>query len=146
LTYQLSPPILHELGLEAALDWLADQFTKHHGLPCRFEDDGQPKPMDEQLRALLFADVRELLHNVVKYAKATRATVRARRESATIHITVEDDGVGFDASRIVRADKTIGFGLFNLRERLGYLGGRCEIQSQPYGGTKVELIAPLKRG
>jgi PAS domain S-box-containing protein len=144
LTYQLSPPILHELGLEAALDWLADQFAGQYKFKCRFEDDGQPKPVDGNVQTVLFAGVRELLLNVTKHARAAGAIVCARKEGDAIRVTVEDDGAGFDTARAVRADKTAGFGLFNLRERLHSLGGRCEIQSEPGRGTKVVLIAPLK--
>ncbi|MBI5686682.1 MAG: PAS domain S-box protein [Verrucomicrobia bacterium] len=145
LTYQLSPPILHELGLEAALDWLTEQFAGQYGIQCRFEEDKQPKPVDENVRTLLFAGVRELLLNVTKHAQAARAVVRVQKEDGTIRITVEDDGAGFDTAQAVRADKSGGFGLFNLRERLSYLGGRCEIQSEQGRGTKVVLIAPLKQ-
>jgi len=145
LTYQLSPPILHELGLEAALDWLADQFASQYKFQCRFEDDEQPKSVDENMQSLLFAGVRELLLNVVKHARPTQAIVRAQKDGSTIRISVEDDGAGFDTARVVRADGTGGFGLFNLRERLNYLGGRCEIQSEPGRGTKVVLIVPLKQ-
>lgn len=145
LTYQLSPPILHELGLEAALDWLAEQFAGQYKFRCRFEDDGQPKPVGENARTLLFAGVRELLLNVAKHARATQVVVRAQKEDGMIRILVEDDGAGFDTARVVRVDKISGFGLFNLRERLNYLGGRCEIQSDPGRGTKVVLIAPLEQ-
>ncbi|MFA6560704.1 MAG: PAS domain S-box protein [Verrucomicrobiia bacterium] len=145
LTYQLSPPILHELGLEAALDWLTEQFAGQYKFQCRFEDDGQPKPVDENVQTLLFVGVRELLLNVAKHARPTQAIVRAQKHDSTICIAVEDNGAGFDTAQVVRADRTGGFGLFNLRERLSYLGGRCEIQSEPGRGTKVVLIAPLKQ-
>ncbi len=145
LTYQLSPPILHELGLEAALDWLAEQFARQYKFQCRFEDDGQPKPVDENVQTLLFAGARELLLNVAKHARATQVIVRAQKHDGMIHVAVEDDGTGFDTAQVVRTDKTGGFGLFNLRERFSYLGGRCEIRSEPGRGTKAVLIAPLKQ-
>lgn len=145
LTYQLSPPILHELGLEAALDWLAEQFAGQYKFQCEFEDDAQPKPVDENVQVLLFTGVRELLLNVAKHAKAARAVIRAQKGDGVICIAVEDNGVGFDASQSILADKTGGFGIFNLRERLTYLGGKCEVQSAPGSGTKVVLIAPLKQ-
>jgi len=145
LTYQLSPPILHELGLEAALDWLAEQFARQYKFQCRFEDDAQPKPVDENIRTMLFVGVRELLVNAAKHARATQVVVRAQANDGSIRIAVEDDGTGFDTAQVVRMGKTGGFGIFNLRERLSYLGGRCEIRSEPGRGTKVVLIAPLKQ-
>ena len=145
LTLQLSPPILHELGLEAALDWLAEQIQTERGLACRFSHDGQPKPLAEDVKVLLFTGVRELLHNVIKHAQASQASVSVRAEGERILVTVEDDGVGFDTSRrAMPAGKTAGFGLFNLHERFSYVGGHCEVQSEPGHGTRVMLVAPLK--
>jgi PAS domain S-box-containing protein len=145
LTFQLSPPILHELGLEPALDWLAEQFTGQHGLSCRFTSDAQPKPLTEEAAGVLFAAVRELLVNAVKHAQATQAEVSSYREGAMICLRVTDNGVGFDTAAVAsRAGKTGGFGLLNIRERLGYLGGSCDLQSEPGRGTRVVLRAPLK--
>ena len=147
LTFQLSPPILHELGLEPALDWLAEQFTGQHGLRCQFGSDAQPKPLTEEVARVLFAAVRELLMNVVKHAQATQAEVSACREGATICLSVTDNGVGFDtAAAAGRGGKTGGFGLLNIRERLAHLGGSCDLQSEPGHGTRVVLRAPLKPG
>jgi PAS domain S-box-containing protein len=145
LTFQLSPPILHELGLEPALDWLTEQFAGQHGLPCRFGCDAQPKPLTEEVAGVLFAAVRELLVNTVKHARATQAAVSSCREDTTICLRVTDNGVGFDTAAVAgRAGKTGGFGLLNIRERLGYLGGSCDLQSEPGHGTRVVLRAPLK--
>ena len=147
LTFQLSPPILHELGLEPALDWLVEQFAGRHGLSCRFTSDAQPKPLTEEAAGVLFAAVRELLVNTVKHAQATQAEVSSCREGATICLRVTDNGAGFDTAAVVgRGGKTGGFGLLNIRERLGYLGGSCDLQSEPGRGTRVVLRAPLKPG
>lgn len=146
LTFQLSPPMLHELGLEPALDWLAEQFTQEHGLACEFRSDGQSKPLEEEVLPVLFTATRELLFNVVKHARATRATVSSIREDDLICLLVTDDGVGFDPAQVRgRSGQTGGFGLFNVRERLSYLGGSCEVESAPGQGTRVVLRAPLKR-
>ena len=64
----LSPPVLHELGFEAALEWLAEQFHEQNGIPCAYENDEHPKPLDEDVRILLFQSVRELLINIIKHA------------------------------------------------------------------------------
>jgi len=145
LTFQLSPPILHELGLEPALDWLAEQFTGEHGLSCRFTSDAQPKPLTEEAAGVLFAAVRELLVNTVKHAQATQAEVSSCREGDAICLRVTDNGVGLDTAAVAgRAGNTGGFGLLNIRERLGYLGGSCDLQSEPGRGTRVVLRAPLK--
>jgi signal transduction histidine kinase len=70
LTFDLSPPILYEIGLEAAIEWLAEKTQKEHGLAIDVQTQSSPLPVDHEIRILLFQIVRELLFNVVKYAKA----------------------------------------------------------------------------
>ena len=142
LTFELSSPILYELGLEAAVESLAEQVQKQHGILSTFEDDGQHKPLDDDVRVVLFQAVRELLVNVAKHAQANSVKVSIQRYDSDIRIGVEDDGVGFDTSEI--GYSTNGFGLFSIRERLDYLGGHLEVRSEPGRGTLVTLVAPLK--
>jgi PAS domain S-box-containing protein len=147
LTFDLSFPILYELGFEAAAAaWLVEQIQEKYGIKSEFEDDEQPKLLDDDVRVLLFRDVRELLVNVVRHANAKKVKVSIRKVGSEIHVSVEDDGVGFDVAKVVSASaKTGGFGLFSIRERLEELGGHLEIDSEPGHGTRVTLMAPLKR-
>jgi len=145
VTVDLSPPVLYELGLEPAIEWVMEQFSKEHGIDCSFIKDGRPKPLDHDLRVLLFQSVRELLMNVAKHAKAQKVVIRSSRKGNRILIAVEDNGIGFrpsknDAAIVV----TSGFGFFSIRERLRTIGGSMEIKSRPGKGSKVTLIAPLK--
>jgi signal transduction histidine kinase len=144
LSFDLSPPILHDLGLEAALDWLAEKMEQEHSIRVHLEDDGSERPLDENLRNLLFIIVRELLINVVKHANTTDAKISIWREGNLIQIEVQDKGSGFELSANVEATNTAGFGLFSIRERLRHFGGRLAIQSAPGSGTRVRLTAPLK--
>ena len=145
LTFELSPPILYELGLEAAVESLAERFQKQHGLVVEVEDDGQPKPLEEEVRVVLFRAVRELLVNVVKHAGVRQARVILRREGKVIRLAVEDDGVGFDLAEPeeprIQSHK---FGLFSIRERLDLLGGSFRVEAASDQGTRVELVAPLR--
>jgi signal transduction histidine kinase len=144
LTSRISPPILYDLGLEAALEWLTDRFSQQHGLLGYFESDRQPKPVDENLKVLLFQAVQELLVNVVKHAKAHSLKVSMWRQDDSLHIGVEDDGVGYDpAATPYRNGKGGGFGLFSIRERLRPLGGKLEVKSEAEGGTEFVLSVPL---
>ncbi len=68
LAFQISPPVLHDLGFNAALDWLVDHFKEHHELDITFDGDKRLDPMDERMRVVLFRSVRELLINVAKHA------------------------------------------------------------------------------
>jgi len=145
LTFELSPPILYDLGLEAALEWLVEQYREDHGILCEFEDDGLPKPLDEDVRVHLFRAVQELLVNVAKHARPHSAKVATRRDGGSVRVEVKDDGVGFETSEARSlGEGSGGFGLFSVRERLGHMGGRFEIESEPGKGTRVTLVAPLK--
>ena len=146
LSFDLSSPIPYDLGLEAAVaDWLDERMAKDYGIATEFEDDGQPKPLDADIIAVLFRDVRELLMNVVKHAGAKKVKLSIGRVGGRIRISVEDDGCGFDpAAAAANAVKNGGFGLFSVRERLEQLGGSVEIDSAPGSGTRVTVTAPLK--
>ncbi len=143
LTFDLSPPVLYELGVEAAVEWLTEQIQEQSGILIDFEDDKKPKPMDDKVYIPLFKAVRELLINIVKHAQAHKAKVSIRREGNNIRIRVEDDGVGFNPLKTDCLGKTIGFGLFNIREQLNSIGGYLEIQSEPGQGTRITLVTPL---
>jgi len=147
LTFKISPPILYELGLEAALESLTDQFSHQHGLVAYFESDRHPKPVDEDLKVLLFQAVQEILVNVVKHAQARSLKVSMWREDECLRIGVEDDGVGFNPRVPVYGHgKQGGFGLFSIKERLRPLGGKLEVKSEPGAGTEVVLSVPLHPG
>jgi PAS domain S-box-containing protein len=145
LTFELSPPILYDLGLESALEWLAEQAQEQHGIQFEFENDGQSKLVNDEIRIFLFTAVRELLVNVAKHAQAKRVKVTVRRIDENLSIHVADDGIGFNASKKnFYLDENKGFGLFSIRERLHHLGGQMEVRSQRGRGTRVILLAPLK--
>lgn len=147
LAFQLSSPLLYEVGLEPALEYLAEQIHKDHSLVCKFDDDGQYKPLEQDVQVILFQVVRELLVNVGKHARASNAWIQTRSHNGCIEITVEDNGIGFDASKFGSDRKTVaGFGLFSIRERLRNLGGSLKVESEPGRGTRAIMLAPLKSG
>lgn len=145
LVFEMSPPILDELGLEAAIEWLARTLTEAHGIPCTVEADQPCDPLDEDLRTILFQGVRELLFNVIKHSRATAARVRLNEVEGATRIEVQDDGVGFDTAIVKRPDsQDHGFGLFSLGERLRFLGGDIRITSNAEPGTRVEMTVPTR--
>ncbi len=144
LTFELSPPILYELGFGPAVQWLLRQTRHQHGLSTEFIDDEHPKPLDDDIRVLLFQAVRELLVNVVKHAKAGSVKVSTQKVDDQIEVSVEDDGVGFDVAQLYSQNHlTTGFGLFNIRERLDHIGGHLDITSGAGKGTRVTMVAPI---
>jgi PAS domain S-box-containing protein len=144
LMFELSPPVLHQLGLEAAIEWAGEKISQDFGIEFMFSDDGMIKPLSADIKALLFRCVRELMSNTVKHAKAKRITVSLTRREERVFVVVEDDGVGFDISLFGRPTEKVGFGLFSVRERLGAVGGSYEFQSEPGRGTRITLSVPLK--
>lgn len=145
LSFELSPPILYDLGLEAAVEWLTEETQKQHGIQMEFENDGRRKSLSDPLRVLLFTAVRELLVNVVKHSRATAAKVSVERLGNEIRIKVSDNGTGFgDELLDAPMSKMPGLGLFSIRERISHLGGRLEIESSPKEGSRLTLIAPLE--
>ena len=145
LMLELAPPGLHESGLLEALRWLADRVSKQQRLLVAVEDDGVPKPLEDQVTVLLFQTVRELLQNVVKHARSKRATVRCAVSDEFLALDVIDPGVGFEVHSIDRLPtRQGGFGLFNIRERLKLMGGSIDIHSVVGEGTTVRIRVPLK--
>jgi len=145
LMLELAPPGLHESGLLEALRWLADRVAKQQRILVTVEDDGVPKPLEDQVTVLLFQTVRELLQNVVKHARSKRATVRCTVMNDALSLDVVDPGVGFEVHAIDRLPtRQGGFGLFNIRERLKLMGGSVDIHSVVGEGTTVRIRVPLK--
>lgn len=146
LTFELSNPLLYEIGLEAALEsFLTEKIQEKCGIKCTFTSQGPQISLDEDIRVVLYQGVRELLTNVVKYANASKVEVRTIKSNHQISIIVEDDGVGFEQSKATSpVGHKGGFGLFNVRERLEYLGGNLNIQSTPNKGTCVTMSISFK--
>jgi signal transduction histidine kinase len=146
LTFDLSSPLLYMMGFEAAAEqWLIDEIQKKYQIKTKFATDGKPKPLDEDIRGILFRNLRELLINVVKHAKAQKVKVSVLRVDENIQVRVEDDGIGFNPLEIKTESIISGkFGLFSIQERLEQLGGRVEIRSRPGEGCRIIMTAPLK--
>lgn len=146
LIFKISSPILYELGLEAALEWLAEETQKKHDILVKYWDDGSAKQLQDDVRVLLFQAVNELLVNVVKHSRARTVELSTRKTGERIVVNVEDDGIGFDLAEVAaRRSASDGFGLFSIRERLSHIGGDLEIHSEPGGGTRVTLVARLSK-
>jgi PAS domain S-box-containing protein len=148
LAEQLSPPVLYDLGLGPALEWLVEQMERDYELSCDIALDNVPDSIEQSVRAILFRAVRELLLNIVKHAGATSVPVKidaAVVQSSTLtllQIIVRDNGRGFDPRQIKRTHAG-GFGLMNVQERVAYIGGTMRIDSECGKGTTVTITAPI---
>jgi len=141
LAYELSPPILEQFGLGAALKWLADHMARMHAVNVHV--DTQEELAAPSVSVFLFGVARELLLNVVKHAGVREAWLEAARSAEETRITVRDQGAGFQAEEILAsAGKAAGLGLPGIRERVAVLGGRLDIDASAGGGTRVTVRIP----
>ncbi len=144
LTFEVSPPLLYQVGLEPAIEWLGERFHEEHGLFFRFHLPHKLSPLSEELRVTLFQIVRELLMNVAKHAQATSVVISLDEDTEGLHVKVTDDGVGFEAAEGHKTNfGADGFGIFNARRRIEHLGGSMTVNSRPGNGTTVSINLPL---
>lgn len=142
LSTTLSPPLLRERGLIAALEALGRQMGNQYGLAVDFAGDPDAEPADWAIRLLCFNAVRELLVNAVKHAGTRSAELTVALDGPDfVRIAVVDGGRGFDPAKVDAGD---GSGLRGIERRLVMIGGRLEIDSRPGGGTTASLWAPRR--
>lgn len=144
LTFELSPPVLYDLGLPSAVAWLGERFYNQHQLQIAVDADKPFVKLDDETAGLLFRAIRELLTNVIKYAKTLNALVSLHLKGSELTVRVEDHGTGFDPSRLKNYESTQGFGLFSVREQITRLGGSFDVTSAVGQGTQVTLQVPLR--
>jgi len=147
LVADLSPPVLRECGLPAALKWLSDYMQKHSMTVTVTVPEQRDLSLPEDQAVLLFQSVRELLMNASKYAGTGEATVILQQRGDQLRIQVRDEGAGFDVTTAAAEATTRGvsskFGLFSIRERMKALGGSFDIESAPGKGATTTLTLPL---
>jgi signal transduction histidine kinase len=144
LTVQISPPVLHEFGLAAAIEWLGDQFRQEHKLNVTVDRSRFAGTAKGEHAAVLFRSVKELLTNAGRHSGASKVTITVSGAENLIHIMIADNGRGFDykAWQETVASST-KYGLFSVRERIRLLGGEMSIDTSPGQGTTIHLEAPL---
>ena len=143
ITLQLSPPILHTLGLMPALEWLVEEMEQRYHLAVHIDHEGEPRPLVDEIQAMLFRSVRELLINVARHAQASDASLSCLCQGSQLIIAVSDNGCGFDPSQyLVGLSRRRGFGLCSIYERIINIGGEMEFDSSPGNGTTITLSIP----
>ncbi|MFL6199180.1 MAG: sensor histidine kinase [Thermoanaerobaculia bacterium] len=144
LSRLLRPPVLDDLGLPAALSWLARTLEQRTGLRVELTLDGLETRLDPELETLVFRIVQEALTNVLRHAGADRASVDVSRAPGVLHLRIADRGQGFDAdATLVGHEAASGSGLRGMRDRVELFGGRLELASEAGEGTVVSAAVPL---
>ncbi|MBI3328662.1 MAG: sensor histidine kinase [Nitrospinae bacterium] len=144
LAHALRPPLLETLGLSASLEGLCTEFGRQTHLAVTYESTEIPG-VPEEVTLCLYRCLQESLTNVAKHGCAKHVWVTLHWENATLSLSVEDNGQGFDtqAARAARPGST-GMGLLGIRERLELLEGWMEIESTPGRGTSLTMYLPLQ--
>ena len=136
---KLSPLVLQELGLVAAIRKEAKDFSRNAGVKTRVliaHDVGRLAPGTEQA---IYRVVQEALHNVAKHAHARSVTVQVIRVGLLVQVAVEDDGIGIQARN---GSRDQSFGLAGIKERVAMLGGVSRVTSTKGKGTRIEISVP----
>jgi len=145
LSLNLRPSMLDDLGLEPALRWYTDRQAALAGLQAEVRADPLEQRLDTMIETECFRVAQEALTNVVKHAKARTVTVELTRNDAQIHLSVRDDGAGFDVASVrEQAVRGASLGLLSMEERATLAGGRLDYDSAPGRGTEVQAWFPLK--
>jgi len=142
LQFELSPPLLYQEGLGAALRWLAAQTAQRCRLELTFVETGAAEPVRQELAVVLFHCARELVYNLAKHSGARRGGLELHHGGDALRIVVSDEGRGFAADRVgLREDAQGGYGLYSVRERLALWGGSLAVDSDG-SGTRATIAVP----
>jgi len=144
LTYELSPPVLHELGLIAAIEWRLEKFSEETKIRTAINKNVDHVDLRNEQSVILFRSVDEVLKNIVKHAEASAVNILVLASKYALTVEIEDNGKGFDTVILApQLRKSGSFGLFSIKERIEYLGGVLEILSKTGRGTIVTLNVPV---
>lgn len=143
LSHELRSPVLDDLGLEPALEFLVQGFAKRTGLKIKLDCSTGPRLVPEA-ETVIYRSVQEALTNVAKHARATRVWIALGRDDDQVHCTVRDDGNGFDASTFRDRKRSGGIGLLSIEERVSEMDGKLTITSAPGQGTALSIMVPAQ--
>ncbi|MFW5821672.1 MAG: PAS domain-containing sensor histidine kinase, partial [Bacteroidota bacterium] len=143
ITYDLSPPVLYELGIIETMYWMTEKIANENTIKTSFHSEFEEISLHESELILLFRIIQEIIHNSVKHARAGKIAVNFYKHGNNLKIIIEDDGVGFDTGILTENKKMTGFGLFAVGERIRNLSGEFKINSAPGKGTRAEIFVPL---
>ncbi len=143
----LRPRIIDDLGLVAAVEWIAEELEKDQGIKVAVEASGMERPLSPEARIVLFRIAQEALNNIRKHSHASQVNIRIKGDDDAITMTVSDNGQGFEvpgrAEEMVSAGR---LGLMGMHERARLLDGNLEIKSTAGHGTELTVTLPGAAG
>jgi two-component system sensor histidine kinase UhpB len=146
IVLDLRPPALDSLGLTAALNACARDIASASGIEVTVETSRFDRRLPAEVETALYRIGQEALTNAVKHANAQKVEVTLAEEGQQVHMTVADDGVGFDPAQMTARDMAVhGVGLLSMERRAAEVGGTFRIDSTPGEGTRVHVWVPADR-
>jgi len=140
----LRPGILDDLGLVAAIKWLAEEIHNLSGIEIQVKADAVP-PLPPETQLVLFRIVQEALNNIHRHSGASQASITVECQEAEVRVIISDNGKGFDLPRQLSDFASQGkLGLTGMAERAQLIGGEVEVSSQIEKGTKIIVKTPTK--
>lgn len=147
LSRDLSPSILEDLGLSAAIRWLVDASTKHCNIKISLDMIEMDNLFSREGQITVYRIVQECLTNIAKHAQATHVSIVIKKNDGQILFSVEDDGKGFDVKEVLGKDPgKKGLGLAAMYERTRILGGSLDIWGQKGRGARITFTVPVDEG
>ena len=143
LIYDLSPPILYELGLIPAIKWKLDQIENKYRYTTTIRSNVESLEINNDTRIILFRIISELLNNIIKHANANFINIEIFKDRNTLYISVMDNGKGFNYQEKSSLTDQGGFGLFSIRERLDSIHGSLNFEGENITGTKAIVQIPI---
>ncbi len=144
LSRDLSPSVLEDLGLSAAIRWLAESFTKHFNIHCSLEMTEVENLFPSESQITLYRIIQECLTNIAKHAQASQVSMAISEKNRLVFFHIEDDGKGFNLKEVLSKHHTEkGLGLATMSERIRMLGGAIDIWSKEGTGTKIAYTIPV---
>lgn len=144
LSHVIHPALLDDLGLSAAVDWYLSGFRKRHPIATELLEEGMADRLAPEIETAAYRIIQEAMMNVAKHARATLCRVYLQRLPATLLVTVEDNGTGFDTQSSRRGGSQLGLGLISIQERAALVGGVVRLESTPGKGTRVTVELPAR--
>jgi signal transduction histidine kinase len=143
LSQLLRPSMLDDFGLPDTLRWYLRKFSDRTGVRTELVEDRLDERLPIDVEVCVYRAIQEALTNVSRHAQATLCRVFVQRLAASVIVTVEDDGVGWQASKSVNSARRDGLGLVGIRERVSDLGGAFRIEGGGGKGTRLTIELPL---
>jgi len=140
ISYDLHPHLIDRLGLTKAIESVISKIKNHSDINFERSVDKIDNIFDKKVEINIYRIIQESVNNIIKHSKATNATIKISSEPDNVFIRIQDDGIGFNVSKVKK-----GLGLDGIEERAAFLGGNCKIKSNHNSGTDIQICIPTNK-